>query len=460
MNNLLSSQADRKTAFLFLVVFSFSFLAVVINVSLAQLLTFTILLSLVGFIAIEFQVRGLLLLIFLEFMTFPFYKFGIDFTRFEKVLVYGIFFALIFVTFVIRGKKHFFNEIVEMVEQNWALVGFLFLGLISLYFTPAPHYGFLKVLLLISVLFSMIVFNFLITHQDQIISIRAILLLSSLVGIPFMVSSLLSAEGEVARLGIYQQSGHLAAGRGLGIGLLAAFSYYINAKNSLKRFSWLFFMLIFFLFILLSGTRQALLSISMAIMTMTILTHHTKKRSILKENSIVLISFLAFVLILISTVGFSEIPILERIIENPEEPFNSAISTISENTRFNWHYQQAISLFQAHPFIGGGIGSYAHWVTGKDVEHVYPHNILLEIAGELGLLGLILFGFFLFKLVKSQLVILYSTEMKAGFRDVSIFFSGLWVYLFGNSLFTGDLLGNSGFLIFSVFIIVLGKYCE
>ena len=53
-------------------------------------------------------------------------------------------------------------------------------------------------------------------------------------------------------------------------------------------------------------------------------------------------------------------------------------------------YSQAITQFLEFPLLGQGIGSFSWWYVSVD-ERIYPHNLFLEIAGELGLLGLVIF---------------------------------------------------------------------
>ena len=50
-------------------------------------------------------------------------------------------------------------------------------------------------------------------------------------------------------------------------------------------------------------------------------------------------------------------------------------------------YQQALRIWGEHPFIGAGIGGWPVLAGGGDVK-MYPHNIILEVLAELGLIGL------------------------------------------------------------------------
>ncbi len=54
------------------------------------------------------------------------------------------------------------------------------------------------------------------------------------------------------------------------------------------------------------------------------------------------------------------------------------------------HYDSAISQWLSSPFVGHGIGAFPI-LRGIDDVRLYPHNIVLEILAELGLVGLALF---------------------------------------------------------------------
>tara|TARA_B110001452_G_C15241253_1_gene429788 strand:+ start:423 stop:1640 length:1218 start_codon:yes stop_codon:yes gene_type:complete len=61
-------------------------------------------------------------------------------------------------------------------------------------------------------------------------------------------------------------------------------------------------------------------------------------------------------------------------------------------------FNKSIDLIKAdffRPIFGYGIGSYGIITKGKD-ERLYPHNIFLEIIIELGLIGLIIFLFYIY----------------------------------------------------------------
>ncbi|MEE9208396.1 MAG: O-antigen ligase family protein, partial [Gemmatimonadota bacterium] len=54
-------------------------------------------------------------------------------------------------------------------------------------------------------------------------------------------------------------------------------------------------------------------------------------------------------------------------------------------------YQAAIPLWEQHPLVGQGIGSWPVLVRGVELRD-YPHNILLEVLTETGIVGAVLFA--------------------------------------------------------------------
>jgi len=59
------------------------------------------------------------------------------------------------------------------------------------------------------------------------------------------------------------------------------------------------------------------------------------------------------------------------------------------------YYKQAFHIWSENPVFGSGIGSFPITMGWGDIRG-YPHNIILEILSELGLVGLLIFGLLLF----------------------------------------------------------------
>jgi len=96
-------------------------------------------------------------------------------------------------------------------------------------------------------------------------------------------------------------------------------------------------------------------------------------------------------------------------------------------------WQAALARFWDRPLIGWGPGSFG-WVTWGSDERAYPHNIVLEIACELGLVGLAAFVISvspLFGLLHANRLVHCGAEYRI-LRSLGLF--GLTVALFSADL--------------------------
>lgn len=57
-------------------------------------------------------------------------------------------------------------------------------------------------------------------------------------------------------------------------------------------------------------------------------------------------------------------------------------------------YSEAVQLFLKQPLFGAGLGSFEHYGS-----YPYPHNLVLEIAAEMGLVGLLLWAYAILKVM-------------------------------------------------------------
>ena len=96
-------------------------------------------------------------------------------------------------------------------------------------------------------------------------------------------------------------------------------------------------------------------------------------------------------------------------------------------------YQTALEAFMQSPLLGAGTGSYAYLSPVSSV--MYPHNLLLESAVELGLVGL---GLCLL-LFLSPLVRLLTKRNRNGDAALA---GSLLLYCFINAMVSGDIPGN------------------
>lgn len=66
------------------------------------------------------------------------------------------------------------------------------------------------------------------------------------------------------------------------------------------------------------------------------------------------------------------------------------------------YWLSALEYWSRSPLIGTGIGSFSSlYLSGREIAGTQPHNILLEILTELGIIGLLLFGLVLWVALRS-----------------------------------------------------------
>lgn len=148
-----------------------------------------------------------------------------------------------------------------------------------------------------------------------------------------------------------------------------------------------------------------------------------------------------FFIVYISNSGFFMFERLKVIINIHEDP----------SLRLNLFYQ-AIILFIKSPLWGSGIGSFADFITrttsltnGSPLGW-YPHNFILELLCECGLVGFILFFFPFLMYFKKQI-----TDYKFNFYEKVLFF--LFVYQFLIFMGIGGL-QDIKYLIFFFFLFI------
>jgi len=91
-----------------------------------------------------------------------------------------------------------------------------------------------------------------------------------------------------------------------------------------------------------------------------------------------------------------------------------------------------------HTLVGVGTGGYASIAT---TGALYPHNIVLEIGSELGILGLLAFAAFVISVIVRLLGLLARGGESAGWSGLLL---TLFMFSLVNAQFSGDVPYNSG----------------
>lgn len=153
-----------------------------------------------------------------------------------------------------------------------------------------------------------------------------------------------------------------------GLAGATALAFYLSEKK--EQFEWSSILLFFcsFLMILYSGARQAIVAFIIIILVSYII-----KTDLLSITRLIILIFsFFFVLIVLRHIDIS---FVQSVIES-----NSFEESINRN------YDYAYGIIANNPLFGVGFGCYYNPIT----EEIYPHNIILEILCEMGIVGMTL----------------------------------------------------------------------
>lgn len=186
------------------------------------------------------------------------------------------------------------------------------------------------------------------------------------------------------------------------------------------------FILILMIF---TGSKGPVLSLFVSIFLILV---RTTKKLLTLNNIMKFIIFITILFLFINYIVLMIFPnnyLIQRFLRI--SPENSVSLTRMD------YFSIAIKNFIKKPLIGFGTGSYGFLFAHKDVRS-YPHNIILEIMVELGMIGLILITpLFLNSLIKiNNILKIYSRNdtLKATYC--------LYIFYLINSMFTGDIILN------------------
>lgn len=272
----------------------------------------------------------------------------------------------------------------------------------------------------------------------------------------FIIFSLLMIN-EVLRNGVVPgsmsfnnafESNYLAMGRMVGSGVLVVlFYFYLYSKNKIVKFCSLLLTPFMIFGVLITGGRGPIIALILS----TIATICMLGIDIFKKGQIVrfkikkihlrlfLLIVLIIIIVAILLVCFNQYfsDLLYRLELLQGLRGNSALGRI-ERFQKAW---EVISNFPNNIF-GLGIGGFNGYYANLDEKRGdYPHNIFLEFGSELGIVGLIIFCYFIFyALFESINGIKQNADLKKqSFYTVSF---SLLIFMLINVLVSGDINDN------------------
>lgn len=165
--------------------------------------------------------------------------------------------------------------------------------------------------------------------------------------------------------------GHIFWGRCLAVGVLSGLACAVAAKGHMQRLAYGLISMSLLGFIMLLGGRGTALSLAVGLVVYLAAASQIRwPRKLLYAAMLASVAWQAFVL----APSYSR---SRLFVADPARPIL---------------WERALKQFLDNPTIGEGVGTYA---TPMGTERGWPHNLLLEFAGETGAVGLALITLFL-----------------------------------------------------------------
>lgn len=174
----------------------------------------------------------------------------------------------------------------------------------------------------------------------------------------------------------YQLVGNVAA-----IGLTFIGIHFLSKNKNYFDFSWVLVCILGLLFIVISGSRQSLLLLVMALSSFLLIKNNVRKRLV---SLLVLAALAGLGCVLI--IGYiAEVPFIVAMIDNNK----GLASLINRDTNFD----AAAYLIEQKPWLGWGLGGYhiPKFRVQPGEYRFFPHNVILELWSEMGLIGMLAF---------------------------------------------------------------------
>lgn len=226
---------------------------------------------------------------------------------------------------------------------------------------------------------------------------------------------------------------------GYTMSTLFAFNFikFVINKKILKKSFYLFLMVFNILLIILSGSRGALVSVLMVSFIMAIIYFVKKGKFFRLAFLIIAVSFISVLLI-------NRNPNYSFAVERILSLFNSDFEQSSSGR--DLLYNAALKNFFESPIYGEGIGSFSYEVG----FYYYPHNIILEILNDFGLIGLLVFLFLSLKIFNK---IIWILKQDITTHIIAFFFINVFIQM----MFSGSYLVTSQLWLTGIIILTLNR---
>lgn len=331
--------------------------------------------------------------------------------------------ALAVLLTMIRGRDRAANRRALMSAPVILAFTLFVLMVVRLGASAAPSYGSTKVQLYIANNLVFIIGGAIVGARRADLRLFFTLLLAiAAAGAILLMAQLVTGTGHETlanRFSFTSQLYPIQLGRSSANGLLLAIYTMIAARSTSLRLAAVALLPILLVSLLAAGSRGPVVAFILGVLALVgLMAGSLRARRRLGRLVGVVLLAIVFVPLVV-----------------PGSTIGRALSDVSTNGRAGL-WGQAIGAFASHPLLGVGTGGF----EAINARQFYPHDILLEAAVELGILGAILIVALIVSSFR-RLLALWRTRDDAWKLDISIVI-GLFVAALVNALFSGAFQDN------------------
>lgn len=365
----------------------------------------------------------------------------------------ALFFALSLISglIIIIKRGMVFNQ--KAVILCMLYIGFALYVLLSYLWTPGKVYSTQKMLYIWTLVLWALAAPALIISTDprRIKRLGILFILLSIIASFEAISQYIQA-GQSGFIGVFG-SNYLGLGRIAGLAFIVSYTYALfGSCNPFAKLIAIILAGVFLCILLIGGARGPFIAtILSALIPAFFSIHFSLKRQSIKIKPfirpiVVITIALLFLFGYFYETGHMTQTMARLQVLTSDGMGDSAAARIQ-------HYTHAIQYWKQAPLFGNGIGSWPI-INGDTDMRSYPHNLILEILTELGLMGLMLF----FTLILYALRFLKPIKSE-GYQSINIVLLMIVMYMFLNSMVSGDIPDNR-LLFASIGLIPAALYCK
>jgi len=349
-----------------------------------------------------------------------------------------VFFALVVVLAILINilKKNFHIPRIPL-KLFLPYSGLVLLMLGSLAYTSSPIYGMDKFLRFIT-LGTLATFApiFLFKNKKTLHRFFYTLIFTSSL---MVVESIISSAGAFS-FHMAFGSNYLALGRITGVSALVIIYYFLVKSGKKYKFLWTIILLLNLFGLLFGGGKAPVLSFFIVLMMIGALSfglRMPKAKFYLLRISLFFLFCIILVFIFSPDIFGALLARLNQLFTTPQE----SASLVQRLGLFKF----ALDALRIYPILGVGVGGFSNYTYGTDTSD-YPHNIILEVASELGIVGFLLLIFLI------GFCFFYLLSLRKKYKEKEKYFLitmvlALFIFMFLNSCVSGDINDNRLFFV-------------